>query len=422
MINYNNIEINNDWAFSEYKRKETTYLTHGIHSYPAKYIPQLVNKLLITYSKENDLILDPFNGSGTTLLESVLNHRKAYGSDLNPIANLISEVKTTLYDTNHIKELIINYNNYITQYNINLNLDIPESPKIDFWFHKNISHQLAYILKWINNLDEDIKIKNLLKVGFSQILKSCSVWRNNSNKPVRQLDKKISDPFNLYLKELNKFIKIYNELNNYIIKHNIQLDGNWNLQTRDSKSILLNNSSVDLIITSPPYATSYEYADLHQLSLIWLNMVDNYKEFKNEFIGTGGKNLILDVNSNMAYEIINKVYNKMKSNGKKLSTYFYEMNEIWKEMIRIMKPNATISIIVGNTILRGENVLNAEIFSEQLENLGLKKVDVIKRQISAKNLPTTRDASTGRLAKISNNNLILTYPTEYILIYKKTTS
>src|SRR6266496_6132800 len=81
-----------DW---ELITADTEYCTHGYHPYSAKYIPQIPNRLISTFSKKNDLVLDNFMGSGTTLVESKILGRNAVGIDINPLACLISKVKTT---------------------------------------------------------------------------------------------------------------------------------------------------------------------------------------------------------------------------------------------------------------------------------------------------------------------------------------
>ena len=63
--------------------------------------------------------------------------------------------------------------------------------------------------------------------------------------------------------------------------------------------------------------------------------------------------------------------------------------------------------------------MNAEVFAEQLQNLGLRIVDIIKRKIPSKNLPSFRDEKTGKFARMSDKNKVSVYPTEYILIMEK---
>src|SRR5918912_3724324 len=81
-----------DW---ESKDASTRYLTHSYHSYSAKYIPQIPRYLISNLTKRNDLILDNFVGSGTTLVESKVLGRHAIGIDINPLACLVAKVKTT---------------------------------------------------------------------------------------------------------------------------------------------------------------------------------------------------------------------------------------------------------------------------------------------------------------------------------------
>src|SRR3989344_1696747 len=83
-----------DWDF---RKVDTKQFTHGIHTYPAMMIPQIARRLIYLYGKNATTLLDPFMGSGTSLVEASLtsNIKEAYGFDLNPLAFLISKVKTT---------------------------------------------------------------------------------------------------------------------------------------------------------------------------------------------------------------------------------------------------------------------------------------------------------------------------------------
>jgi len=95
------------------------------------------------------------------------------------------------------------------------------------------------------------------------------------------------------------------------------------------------------------------------------------------------------------------------------------MNQCFKEMKRILKKNGRACIVIGNTSLKGVKILNAEVFVEQMQNLGFRIDDIIKREIPSKNLPSTRDKETGRFAKVTDKKKMLAYPTEYILIVEK---
>src|SRR4030066_1829444 len=81
--------------FRKYIGKQVSYATHGIHRYPAKFIPQIPRYCLESYSKKGDDVLDPFMGSGTTLLESYIAGRNSYGIDIHPLAKLITKANVT---------------------------------------------------------------------------------------------------------------------------------------------------------------------------------------------------------------------------------------------------------------------------------------------------------------------------------------
>ena len=94
------------------------------------------------------------------------------------------------------------------------------------------------------------------------------------------------------------------------------------------------------------------------------------------------------------------------------------MLESFREMYRILKPQGKACIVIGNTQFKGIDILNAEVFVEQMLNIGFSLYTIIHREIPSKMLPSTRDSSTGRFAKKNGTNKLV-YPTEYIIIMEK---
>ena len=188
----------------------------------------------------------------------------------------------------------------------------------------------------------------------------------------------------------------------------------------DARKIPAKSNSVSLIVTSPPYVTSYEYADLHQLTALWFRHTKNLSDFRKRFIGTAyhnKKKLVL--NSKIAENIKEALTEKNLKTAGEVATYFSEMNQVFGEMKRILKKGGRTCVVIGNTSLKGVDILNAEVFTEQFQNLGFKISNIIKREIPSKNLPSTRDKKTGRFAKVTDRKKVFAYPTEYILTAQK---
>ena len=415
---FEKIKIDPSWAFAGKTRKETAYITHGYHRYPAKFIPQIVFRLAEKYTKKNDLIVDPFGGCGTTMVEAKVMGRKSIGVDINPVAVLIAKVKSTPIDPLKLEKEFIDLKYKLSSYNSKTKIKILEHERIDYWFKPEEKRKLAFILSEISKIKNQ-DVRDFFYCGFSNILKNCSIWMQKSNKPTRDFKKKPSEPFQAFYRQIKmmlrgnaKFYELLKEKNN--------LKTFCKIYCTDARKIPTKNNTVSLIVTSPPYVTSYEYADLHQLSALWFEYTKNISDFRKRFIGTshnGVKEIIL--NSKIAEKIKQDLEKKNKKLAKEVTIYFSEMNQCFKEMKRILKKNGQACIVIGNTSLKGVEILNAEVFAEQMQNLGFKIDDIIKREIPSKNLPSTRDKTTGRFAKLTDKNKMQIYPTEYILIIKK---
>jgi len=411
-------QIDFSWSFSEKTRKDTTYLTHGYHHYPAKFIPQIVSRIVSKYTKKGDLVADTFCGCGTTLVESKIMGRKSIGVDINPVAILIAKSKITPIEPVKLSRYFIDLKFSLDSYSDSLEISLPKYDRIDYWFLENEKKKLAFILSKIVKID-DLQIKNFFLCAFSNILKGCSIWMQKSNKPTRDLSKIPYDPFLSFFKQIKSMISGNLEFFNLLKEKNF-LDIESELFCSDARNFPAKDCSVDLIVTSPPYVTSYEYADLHQLSILWLDYAEDLFQFRKKFIGSSyHSNDKIFLNSFIAQEIIDDLLKKDKKTAEEVSIYFSEMNEVFLEMKRILKVGGKTAIVVGNTSLKGVEILNAEVFTEQLENLGFKIVEIIKREIPSKNLPSIRDEKTGKFAKLTDENKVFVYPTEFILIMEK---
>lgn len=415
---FNQTKIDPTWSFSDKTRRDTAYITHGYHRYPAKFIPQIVSRLADNYTTKGDLVVDPFGGCGTTLVESKAMGRLSVGVDINPVAVLITKAKITPIKPIKLEQEFINLKSKLGFYNDKAQIKVPEHERIDYWFKPKEKRELSFLFTEISKL-KDQDVRDFFYCAFSNILKNCSIWLQKSNKPTRDLNKVPADPFKTFLKQVKMMLR-GNAQFYEILERNRSLDLLSKVVCTDARTIPVNNNTVSLIVTSPPYVTSYEYADLHQLTALWMEYTKDLNDFRKRFIGTSyHSKKDLKLNSALAENIRKKLMDRDKKTAEEVSAYFSEMNQVFIEMKRMLKKGGITCIVIGNTSLRGVEILNAEVFVEQLLNLGLKTVDIVKREIPSKNLPSVRDEKTGKFAKISDKNRVYAYPTEYILVMQK---
>ena len=423
--NLSTIPIDYSWSFSDKTTKDTSYITHGYYTYPAKFIPQLAQKLICENSNKGDIVIDPFMGSGTTVVEAIVSNRIGIGTDINEIAHLLTKVKTTPIDNLILadsyyeieKDLVGQLNGKFEQALKEAILKVPNNERIDYWFLPEQKEKLALILARILEI-ENKEVQNFFLITFAQILKTSSIWLQKSIKPTRDPNKKLYNPIKLFLAQSKKMIKKHYEFDKILnsnVKKNIEQFRK--VQCSDSRNLPCENEKAALIVTSPPYVTSYEYADLHQLPSLWFGFMEDLSQFRQKFIGSTYKNREnVDLKSVLAYQIVNNLKNKKQ---KEVENYFADMLETFEEIKRVLKIGGRACIVIGNTEFQGVKILNAEVFQEQFQNIGFKTHNVIRREIPSKMLPSTRDPETGKFGKANNNNIKMAYPTEYILIMEK---
>lgn len=422
-------ELDDSWSFKELGRVQTSYLTHDYHRYPAKFIPQLTARLIKENSQIGDLVCDPFMGSGTALVEAIINGRRAYGTDINPVAILISRAKTTPIEPTFFKCQIspllgeikadIGRKHHgqmpllVSPYDFDIT--IPDNKRLEYWFPEKQKTDLAIILSRINTI-EDQKIRTILLCAFSNILKGCSSWMMKSVKPTIDKNKIIADAYKSFVLQTRRMI-IKNE---QLWKMLGTKEVDCVIDNVDAHNMRIKDNSATLIVTSPPYVTSYEYADLHQLTAIWLGYTDKLSEFRSKFIGSiqKGNYLSGELYSKLGRETVTELrqIDKREANG--VEHYFFEMQLCFQEMQRVLKHGGRASIVIGDTDLKKVRIHNADFFVQTMEKFGFKVYQVIKRPIPNKILPLTRDQKTGRFVATSKADR-MAYPFEYILIMVK---
>ena len=412
-------EVDPEWAFEDFR--STEQWTHGYHRYPAKFLPNVVKKIIEEHSPANcNVIADLFAGCGTTLVEAKAHGKKSIGTDINPVARLITKVKTTPIDPEHLQHA---YEELVTSfdvYNEANYLNIQKHERLDYWFFPSEKAKIAFLYDTVNHLDVEENIKEFFYVCISHILKNCSRWLQSGTKPQVDPNKVIPNPFDEFKRHCQKMIKSNAAFYNYL-NTNGYIEVSSRILLKDARQTEIESGSIDMIITSPPYVTSYEYADIHQLTAYWMEYVSSLSEFRKQFIGTSySGNTSLEVKGSVqAQKIVDALAEKSNHIARDVAQYFNDMQEVANEMARILVPKGKACIVIGNTKIKEVQIKSAEVFYGFLMNAGLHEVEIIKRSIPNKLMPTLRDSKTGQFTKSDNPNCKKVYPNEYILIMEK---
>ncbi len=417
MVDLDSVKADRRWAFADISRRETLYATHGYHRYPAKFIPQLVRKIIIKYSKRGDLILDSFGGCGTTLIESKLSGRESIGLDVNEVAVLIAKAKTISIDSQLLeaknKLLLerIENNKNTTNYYENAN------KRLQYWFKPEEFNKLRIIYDSIQK-EEDRKTRLFYNCCFSNILKNCSIWYSKSIKPMRDNSKKIAEPVAAFTQHLNYMTRKNKEFVELLQTKKVG-DVACRMRKGDARKTNLEDESVDLVVTSPPYVTSYEYAELHQLSILWFNFADDIKKVKKNYVGTSSRrNTKRNINSTLAKETIEKLRETNRKLTRHVSNYYFDLERCYREMYRVLKKDKYACIIIGNTEYGNIKIPNAEVTIQLLENIGFECKRVVKRKLSSKIFTPYRD-KTGKFTDADHGGKRKIYQYEYVIFAKR---
>lgn len=160
---------------------------------------------------------------------------------------------------------------------------------------------------------------------------------------------------------------------------------------------------VDLLITSPPYVTSYEYADLHQLSSLWLGYADDYRDLRKGSIGSvynvEDYQIKVDDLNEVGKSIVNQLLNNegTYSKARSVARYYLDMQKVVVRCKKMLNEGGMVFFVVGDTEYKGVKIMNSEHLVQSLQESGFFDIKIGKRRISKKMLTPYRD-ETGKFS------------------------
>lgn len=371
----------------DFKRDYNYFGKHNWHPFPAKFPPQLPHLFIRHLTRENEVVLDPMMGSCTTLIEAQILGRQAIGFDIDPLSLIIGKSKFINLNFENAKKLgesILNkaYNRFLNNQQLikSLKNEFDEETKkfIDYWFLEKTQLELMSIITEINSLKNEE-----LRIFFRTILSSVIIAKTGGvslaqdlahTRPHKVESKKINSAFEEFSKKLKKLTK---DLLNNISKEVL-------IKKANAKNLPLDANSVDLIVTSPPYANNaIDYIRAHKFSLVWFGYrIENLKKIRKELIGSEVKVETKKLLPAYVQNIINCLNEKNKKKSNHLLKYFVEMDLAIKEMHRVLKKDKAAVIVVASSKIEGIDVQTHLSLAEISKANGFALAGIGEREIN----------------------------------------
>lgn len=400
------------WDFGEEREPKI----HRIHAYPAKFPAFLTSKAVkVAKSKGVNVerIADVFCGCGTTALEARRLGLDFWGCDINPVATLIARVKSESYQVWRL-----------TQYKTQIldlfdgggweSVDVRALPeRLSYWFFEKDRKKLKLLLDSIRQSIPTGKYQDFFLCAFSNILKPVSRWLTKSIKPQIDPNKNAFDARVSFERQVAFMIKAVSEIS-------LKMESSSKIETVNFLKQCFPKSLADIVITSPPYVTSYEYADLHQLSSMWLGYTDDYKKLRNGTIGSLYNQVeslkdvrqLNDAGQNIVFRLQNVDHRKAVASAR----YFRDMAETVRKCYQLLHRRGMVFFVIGNTEYKGVKVDNRAYLKKCLEQEKFEDIVVSRRIITGKTLTPYRDIG-GRFT--TDNTSRKVYAEEFIVMGRK---
>lgn len=405
-----------------------------IHCYAASFGDDLANQLIMRYGKKGDTVLDPFAGSGTTLVQALAKGMKPIGIDIDPVAGLICRVVTKGYSDHwlesfetevlahleHIKgqlnkpslpnvklarNIVFSVNGYKAH--------IPDRKEIDFWFSSKQKAVLASLVAYAKT------IKGTRKRDIVSCAISSSIIRKWPNTISLAMDIDHSRPHKAkpIHKSINKYFSLFERafINTIRILREINAQPDWGHEKAaifqgDCVKVMeqsIKDNTVDLILTSPPYLNAIDYPRAHKFSEWWLFPENSICKSIN-YVGLR-KNPHMNISNSTEKCLIRNGYDfihvreKNKSMASQMARYINDISNLVKHCHRVLRPQSYAILVLADNTCDGKRVPIVNVVSDIMREVGFRTVDVGYRSIKP-----SRRRYPGAFVGVMRNEAIIT--------------
>jgi len=379
---------------------------YGIHPYPAMLHFLMVRRLIADYSAEGELLLDPFMGSGVTAVESLIGERRFVGYDINPLAVLISKVRTTPIKRGALTDALAK----ITRQYSQANASPVEFHNIHYWFHDDVIQKLSNLREAMAAIEDD-GLRRFFEVAFSETVRRVSRTRYNEFKLLRKKNDE----------EKVSVIKTFRDVS----LKNIQMLTDFyrdsppktrNLQVEERNvigGIPVEDGSVDLVVTSPPYGdsrTTVAYGQFSRLSLRWLGLEEKVDKTS---LGSKARDISRDLPSGVLHDFIGRIAEKNEKRAKEVFSFYFDLYRTVEIIARKVKSGGYVCFIVGNRRVKGIELPTDKISADFFGANGFAHLGTFVRAISNKRMPAQNSPSN----VAGQKDLTMRY--EYVVVLRR---
>lgn len=390
---------------------------HRIHAYPAKFpafIPTKALHFAASQGVKVRRVADIFCGCGTVAFEARRESIDFWGCDINPVATLIAQTKSGSFEPGRLDEYFSRIRARVNKASAKVQLPSEAVERLNYWYSSDQFRSLAKLLNAINqSVPKKSRYRQFFHCAFSNILKATSRWLTKSIKPQ-------VDPRKRPAKAWESFAAQFEMMKSAFEQSSFVGSSAVDILTKNFLTLNGAPKDIDLLITSPPYVTSYEYADLHQLSSLWLGYAADYRELRNGSIGSAQHDL--DFNreikrlNTVGSQIVFGLFDQDKSIARAAANYFLDMQAVSRRCYSLLRRKGLALFVIGNTEYKGVRIDNATHLAESLLRGGFASVRVAKRKMSGKILTPYRDA-IGQFSRSGDGRHV--YGEEFVLIAAK---
>lgn len=375
-------------------------LTHYLFRYPAKFHPPVVSELFKQFTKAGDVVLDPFVGSGTALIEGVLLDRRCFGLDVDPVAVAVARAKTRRYDvdsfrrmTDRLLDALAPFDRGAKAYSAlafedvspdeldrvitTERLWVPQIPNLSHWFRRYVVIDLARIHRQVMLRRGTPEDRELLLLLFGSIIRNAS---NADPVPVsglevtahmRRLDKqgRTVDPFSLLRRAIRRALVAITEWADALGPRPAPVV----LQGDATTEVSGLPDTVDAVITSPPYHNAVDYYRRHQLEMFWMRLTITHEarlELLPQYIGRpripARHPLLREAwpAEGLAAHWEREIASVSVQRAQDFRHYLLAMSRVMRRLAQRMKPDAPAVLVIGQSAWNGGQIPSIPLFEE----------------------------------------------------------